>query len=170
MKETIKIRDAAVECSVEGTEIYIPIKPFCELLGVDYPTQQLKVKEHPLMGQLYRLAHTVAADGKNREMTCLPALYFFGWLFSINANNVKEEKRNNLIKYQQECFAVLHAHFFARPMKLKEYNEMEAAAFAELEEANLTCALGKEMARKAKMKIEEIRVAKSDIDNQLKLF
>jgi hypothetical protein len=51
---------------------------------------------------------SVAADGKERKMYCIPFEFVFGWLFTINPVNVKEESREGLIKYQQECYYVLY--------------------------------------------------------------
>jgi predicted ATP-binding protein involved in virulence len=57
------------------------------------------------------LSPTVAADGKEREMVCLPQEFIFGWLFTINPKNVKEEAREAVAKYRIECYRALYEHF-----------------------------------------------------------
>lgn len=46
----------------------------------------------------------VAADGKQREMLCLPIRYVFGWLFTINPANVNEEAREERLKNEPLLF------------------------------------------------------------------
>jgi hypothetical protein len=47
-------------------------------------------------------------------MLCLPLEFINGWLFGINASRVKEEIRENLIRYQRECYKVLARAFLER--------------------------------------------------------
>lgn len=93
-------------------EQFVAVKPVCEILGVDYPGQFTKLKEHPLYGSVIELSPTTGADGKTYEMVCLPLRYFPSWLFSINPNNVKEEIRENLLEYQKKCNDILFDYFF----------------------------------------------------------
>ena len=44
-------------------------------------------------------------------MVCLPLDYLNGWLFKINANRYKGDRRALIIKYQKECYRVLARHF-----------------------------------------------------------
>ncbi|MCZ7666673.1 MAG: phage antirepressor N-terminal domain-containing protein [Chloroflexi bacterium] len=44
-------------------------------------------------------------------MLCLPLKYIPGWLFGINANRIKEELRDRVVRYQRECFDVLSEAF-----------------------------------------------------------
>ena len=60
----------------------------------------LKIQSHPILGSTGVLSTLVASDGKAREMYCIPFEFVFGWLFTINPANVKEESKESLIKYQ----------------------------------------------------------------------
>jgi hypothetical protein len=42
-----------------------------------------------------------------QEMVCLRLDYLNGWLFGINASRVKEEVRDRLLRYQEECYRIL---------------------------------------------------------------
>ena len=79
-------------------------------------------------------------------MLCIPLQFFPGWLFSINPDNVKEEARENLIKYQLECNKVLFDYFFSR------------VDFSQKKEMIVTKA--KEVCDE---KAEQLRIAKSEL-------
>ena len=46
--ETIKIESGSIECPVVNEQRYVAIKPVCEILGIDYPTQTEVLKSHPV--------------------------------------------------------------------------------------------------------------------------
>lgn len=58
-----------------------------------------------ILSQLPSKQVVVAADGRLREMLCLPEKYVYGWLFSINSESPE------LIEYQQKCYDILFQHF-----------------------------------------------------------
>lgn len=114
----------------------VPVKPICEALGVAYERQFTKLKEHPIYSSTITLTVMVAADKREREMMCLPIEYLAGWLFSINPANVKEEIRENLIKFQIECNKALFRYFFGTQKKVIEQNSVEIKLLEELAELN----------------------------------
>ncbi|EPC3824430.1 phage antirepressor N-terminal domain-containing protein, partial [Klebsiella oxytoca] len=89
---------------------YVAMKPVVENLGMSWGTQQQK-----LMKSLEKFncihMNMVAADGKLRKLLCLPLKKLNGWLFSINPEKVRADIRDKLIKYQEECFTVLHDYW-----------------------------------------------------------
>lgn len=96
---------------IENGQKLVPIKPICEALGIDVDAQRQKVKEDEILGPTAVLSTAVAADGKDREMFCLPLKYVFGWLFTINPSNVKEEAKEAVIQYKELCYDVLFQSF-----------------------------------------------------------
>lgn len=128
------------------SEQLVAIKPVCEILGVAYPPQFTKLKEHPVFGSTITLSVTVGADGKEREMACIPLRYFPSWLFSINPDNVKEEIREHLVEYQLKCNDILYDYFFSR------------VDFSRKKEVAVTKA--KEVCDE---KVEQLRIAKSEL-------
>lgn len=108
------INDVSLQVVVDDREQLIPIKPVCDILGVNYTSQVDKLKEHPIFRSTIPQRGTVAADGKEREMLCIPLRFFSGWLFSINPNNVKEEIKEKLIQFQLKCNDILYDYFFNR--------------------------------------------------------
>ena len=108
------VNNVSLQVVAGEREQLVAIKPVCEILGVAYPPQFTKLKEHPIFGSTITLSVTVGSDGKEREMACIPLQFFPGWLFSINPDNVKVEARENLIRYQLECNKILFDYFFGR--------------------------------------------------------
>ena len=103
----------------QGT-IFVPIKPICEILGVNPDTQTNSIKEHPILTLTTALRAVVAADGKQRDMTCLPLKYAMAWILDIDARNVKPEAKENLLKYQNECYNAIYDKFFLEPQRQKD--------------------------------------------------
>jgi len=112
----------------------VPIKPICEALGVDLKTQREKLNSNPLYSQLGGLSPSVAADGKEREMYCLPFEYCMAWMLGINSANVKEEIREKLLDYQRACVEVLKRHFIGNVRKQAEINQLEIKSLERINE------------------------------------
>lgn len=102
--ELIAVRD-------EDGNVFVPVKPICEAIGVRFDTQFAKLQEHPILASTIALRATVGFDGKEREMVCLPLEFVYGWIFTINPKNVSESARANVIKYQMECYKALYFYF-----------------------------------------------------------
>lgn len=123
--EVIKIESGMIECPVVNDQRYVAIKPVCEMLGIDYPTQTEVVKSHPIFSSNIGLIPTVGADEKQREMLCISLKRFFGWIFTIHPNKVKEENRENLMKYQTLICDVLYEKFVEEPEFYKMKSEQK---------------------------------------------
>lgn len=120
------------------------------------------------MSSTITLRVTVGADGKGREMVCLPLEYVYGWIFTINPRNVSDDARDNVMKYQLECYRVLYEHFFTRSRKQMDINRAE---MHELEELRSLMTQEKEIKMKirdSKERIDKIRAAR--LDDQPSLF
>jgi len=140
------INGITLQVVASESEQLVAVKPVCEILGVNYPSQFTKLKEHPVYGSVIVLSTTTGADGKKYEMACIPLRYFPGWIFSINPENVKEDIRENLLEYQKKCNDVLYDFFFSR------------VDFSRKKEVAVTKA--KEVCDE---KIEQLRIAKSEL-------
>jgi ferredoxin-thioredoxin reductase catalytic subunit len=99
-------------------EIYIPLRPLCDYLGVGWSGQYERINRDLVLSEVVmsvRVTRTDIAEGskqpKTSEMTCLPLDYLNGWLFGINAQRVKESVRDKLVRYQRECYRVLAREF-----------------------------------------------------------
>ncbi len=91
---------------------WVALKPICDAIGVNWPSQYKKIKEDPRFSCCD--ITTTGSDGKRYEMVCLPINQINGWLFNINANRVHPNCRYRLLTYQKECQEVLFRHFMPK--------------------------------------------------------
>jgi len=119
----------------ESGEKFVPIKPICEALGVDYSGQLQRIKEDDILSPVVGLSSTTGSDGKQYKMSVIPLKYVFGWLFSISTKNVKEESRESLINYKVICYDALYNYFTEhasfveqKEKKLNEFVDKESEA------------------------------------------
>lgn len=102
----------AVLVQSEGApQVFVPLRPLCEQLGVTWPSQLNRINRDPVLSQKVRGVFVTNTRGGRQEMSCLPLDYLNGWLFGINANRVNPEIRDRLIRYQEECYRVLAEAF-----------------------------------------------------------
>lgn len=145
-----------VEIYAEVTEngIFIPVKPICIALGVDPEGQRQRIERHYILSSTAFTLKVVAADGKDREMLCLPLEYVYGWLFTIDANLVAGNIRERVAGFQRECYDALYRHFAGSLRRQVEANEAEIAALQAVNDA-----IGKEKEAKAERLKAEKRLA-----------
>lgn len=159
---------------IENGEKRVAVKPICEALGVDYPGQYSKLKNDPILGSTIGLSPTVGADEKEREMVTIPFMYVFGWLFSIDSRNVKEEAKENVLKYQVECYKALYYHFtnYAEFVEQKQKAIEEQLEIVDSAKTNFKSA--KSVLDEADKHLKSLRqLAYADFDanrRQLKMF
>ncbi len=82
-------------------EPFVSMKPIVINMGLSWQGQHEKLVEK--FGATIKEILTVAEDGKQRSMTCLPLKKLPAWLYSISPNKVKPELRDKIIRYQNEC-------------------------------------------------------------------
>lgn len=109
-KEVAFYEDTIVAARLADGNIYIPIRPLCDNLGVTLAGQRERIKRDPVLSEVVTSV-SVTLTQQAREMLCLPLKYIPGWLFGINANRVKPELRERIIRYQRECYDVLSEAF-----------------------------------------------------------
>lgn len=152
----------------ENGQLYVPVKPICEALGVDFSSQYVKIKEDEIFSSTVVLSTTVGADGKSREMICLPVKHIFGWLYSISPKNVNQDAKQKILSYREEVNDILTAYFLGGSIRQIESNQAEIKA---LEEINSL--LTQERSIKGQLKEARDRLAKirsARLDDQPSLF
>lgn len=91
-------------------EIYTALKPICENIGIDFNGQKQRLERTPWATMC--VMHTVAADGKNRDMTAISRKTLTMWLATIDTNRLSDEQaRRNVVVYQQEAAEALDKYF-----------------------------------------------------------
>ena len=91
-------------------EIYAALKPICENIGVDFNGQKQRLERTPWATMC--VMHTVAADGKHRDMTAVSRKTLTMWLATIDTSRLSDEQtRHNVTVYQQEAAEALDKYF-----------------------------------------------------------
>lgn len=138
-------------------EIFVPIKPVCAALGIDYKTQHEKIMADEILASTMGIIPTVAADEKEREMVCLPLKYIYGWLFTINPGKVSRSVREAVMHYRRECYDVLYEHFTTSMARTIETNNTEIALLKQLNAVIENEKEAKAQSRKLEQSISKLR-------------
>lgn len=115
-KEVVFYEDmlTAVLVKVNGEDqIYVPLRPICDYLGLAYNGQRDRIRRDPVLSEnihQIRVSRSVE-EGSDQEMVCLALKFLPGWLFGISVNRIKEELREKIIRYQRESYDVLWEAF-----------------------------------------------------------
>lgn len=137
---TIPFYDRSLTMVEHKGRPFVAMKPMVQGMGLDWKGQQAKLQNR--FASTMEIISTVGADGRQREMLCLPLEKLPTWLFTINSRKVKAEVREAVQQYQAECEAVLWQYWttgIARrdeiKAKLVELAEVEAVSAAAGSEA-----------------------------------
>jgi len=111
-----EITAALVEIKGKG-DVYVPLRPLCDYLGLDWSAQYRRSKrDEVLADELISVAMTTTEIGRGkgrRDNLCLALKFLPGWLFGIDATRVKPELKEKIIRYRRECYDVLYKAFQA---------------------------------------------------------
>ena len=105
--------DALLAAQVADGTVYVPLRPICEHLGLDWSAQTRRVKRDRLLGRVVRGVAITATPGGKQAMTALPLKYLPGWLFRVSVDRVKVELQTKIERYQAEVYEVLWNTFRA---------------------------------------------------------
>ncbi|ENM5897369.1 phage antirepressor N-terminal domain-containing protein [Vibrio mimicus] len=86
-------------------EPYTPMKSIVEGMGMSWQGQHEKIKSNPERWGIKVIL--IPSFVRNNAMTCLPLRKLFGWLQTLQPNRVREDIRDKVIQYQNECDDVL---------------------------------------------------------------
>ena len=149
-------------------EVFVPIKPICEALGIDFATQYRKLQSDETLSSTIVIMTIVATDDKERDMVCLPLKFIYGWLFTINPGKVAPEAREAVMRYRRECYEVLYEHFTASKARTIETNNAEIALLKELNGVIIDEKEAKAQRRKLEQSLQRLRTER--LNPQPKLF
>ena len=152
---TINGVDIFAETTDNG--IFVPVKPICEAIGIDFNSQRNKSAEEEILSSTVAIIATVGADGKEREMVCLPLQYVYGWLFTINPGKVAPEVREVVSTYRRECYDALYRHFYGRLKRQADENEAEARLLCEINNRLTDEKEAKRLRKQAEEQLERLR-------------
>ena len=112
--------DTVSAVRVDNGTVYVPVRPICDLLGVDWGSQRKRINRDDVLSDeiMSVVITTTDIDPKSKKprtskMLALPLDYLNGWLFGINASRVKKELKEKILDYKRECYRVLYESFQA---------------------------------------------------------
>ncbi|MCI0560564.1 MAG: ORF6C domain-containing protein [Nitrososphaera sp.] len=106
----------------EGQEIYIPVQPICDYLGLSWRGQRARIQRDSVLSETARLIKIVRQrKGKQggtvtQSMLSLPLKYVNGWLFGVDDSRVREDLQVNVVEFKRRCYDILSAAFEDRVM------------------------------------------------------
>jgi hypothetical protein len=139
-----------------GAEL-VPIRPICEALGIDFSSQLKRLKRDEILNSTVVTVTTVGGDEKNREMVAIPLKFTFGWLFTIEVNQVKEEAREAVLHYQLECYNALYNYFTSFRDYDRWRNEQLIEALAEYDREREVFNQSKDRMKTIRQRIDNVR-------------
>lgn len=116
-------------------EIFVPIKPICDAIGIDVDAQRNKLNADDFFNSTTAIITAVAADDKEREMYCIRLRDVYGWLATINPGKVAPEAREIVTRYRRECYDVLYEHFTGSMRRTIETNNAEIELLQQINSA-----------------------------------
>ena len=112
---------------------YVAMRPIVDGMGLAWAPQERKLKNR--FASTVTILDTVALDGKQRQMLCLPLDKLPAWLLSINPRKVNPAVRAAVERYQAESEAVLW-HYWTSGSARCEDIRREMAELAAEEQAS----------------------------------
>lgn len=103
--------DLLIAVRLDDGSIYIPVKPICDLLGVDWAGQFRRIQRDEVLNESVERIDVTSTRRGTQPMICLPLDYISGFLFGINPSRVKPELKERVIRYRRECYKVLAEAF-----------------------------------------------------------
>lgn len=108
--------DEIIAVRVKDGTVYVPVRPICDLLGVSWSSQQNRINRDEVLSKAANNISVFVTNtqdqGQQRTMLCLPLDCISGFLFGLTASRVKEDIREKIIRYKEECYKVLSEAFF----------------------------------------------------------
>lgn len=129
-------------------EIYVPLRPLCDYLGVDWSGQRKRLNRDEVLAEAQGVV-IMSTPGGQQQFVCLPLKFIPGWLFGIDTSRLKPELKEKIIRYRRECYDVLWKAFQAQVLDTVDTrSNSNIAALIQIRE------MGKAITRMAEQQIE----------------
>lgn len=151
------VRVNNVDIIATSDEQMIAIRPICEALGINEEGQRQRIVRDEILSSTACMIKAVAADGKDREMYCIPLRYVFGWLFSIDISRVNEAAREGVTGYKRQCYDALFDHFTARARFVEEKQKEIDRQLTVVDEAKENFRNAKNVLSDAEARLKKLR-------------
>lgn len=114
----VPFRGGFIEAAQLDGEVWVPIRPVCDALGVSLQGQLAKLRGKP-WACIKMILSQMPGDDQTRQLAAVDLRSLPLWLATIEPSRVKPEARPALVTYQREAAEVLYRHFLAPPAPIK---------------------------------------------------
>ena len=157
IKTLARVNNTPVQLVEQNGCKYIPIKPICDVLGIDPEGQRQRIERDKILKPVAFIIKATGYDKKEYEMYCIQFKFVFGWLFTIDTNRVNEDAQDTVIKYQLECYNALYNYFTSRA-EFVEQKQMKIDDQLEVvEAAKMNFSAAKGVLSKAEEELKKLR-------------
>ena len=110
----------------DGEALVAP-RPIAESIGLEWSRQSKKLQTDPRFSCVHM--YSTGADGKQYQMLTIPVRQLTGWLYSVNANKVRQDIKESLLRYQEECHIAIHDTLTGRANRTLVERQAEEIAY-----------------------------------------
>lgn len=111
----VPFRGGFIEAAQLEGEVFVPLRPLCDALGVSLQGQLAKLRGKP-WACIKMILSQMPGDDQTRQLAAVDLRSLPLWLATIEPSRVKPEARPALVAYQREAAEVLYRHFLAPPV------------------------------------------------------
>lgn len=104
----VKFHDDTIFYIEHEGEMFVPMKPIIENMGLAWEPQARKLRDEPRWGMIKMV---IPSKGGNQETICIPFRKLAGFLATINPDKVRPDLRDKILLYQNECDDVLNEYW-----------------------------------------------------------
>lgn len=106
--------DQLIAVVLEGDGVAIPLRLLCERIGLDTDAQAERLRNHAVLAAGLRVVN-VELGGRIRSVMAIIHTKLPFWLATISPEQVNDETRPKLIRYQTELADILARLFYGEP-------------------------------------------------------
>ncbi len=117
-QKTVLLEGAEIVGAISEDEtVYVPLRQFCDFLGIDWQGQRQRTLRHHFYSEYLQTVAITAKDGRTRDQVALPVDLCHGWLLGINPERVRDpETAAKIKKFQRDAHRLLF-ELFSSDMK-----------------------------------------------------
>ncbi len=93
-------QDEVLAARLETSQIYLPVKPLCTALGVNWPSQRQKIMADEVLAESTRTLRLKTRGGP-QNLICMDVEAIPMWLAGIEPSRVRADLRDRLIAYKR---------------------------------------------------------------------
>jgi hypothetical protein len=99
-----KVNDVEIQIVETETGYFIPVRPICDALEVNFSGQSQRIKRDKILKSVSSVMKATGADGKRYKMFCISLKFVLSWLFTVDVNRVKKEALEAVINRQMQYY------------------------------------------------------------------